>query len=167
MLLDQDMQFRLLDHNDLDALVRLEQRIFSLPWSREQYARLIDSGVCRVFGLFKGEELVTYVSVAMMLGADEFEIYNVATAPDLRETGYARFLLNQTLLAASTLGMERAILEVRENNTPALRLYESLGFTPCGRRKGYYSAPTEDAIVYEYRMKHSMQLSDRFSHSEQ
>ena len=39
-------------------------------------------------------------------------------------------------------------LEVRVSNTPAVCLYESEGFVPVGRRKDYYEAPREDALLY-------------------
>ena len=40
----------------------------------------------------------------------------------------------------TTRGMRRLTLDVAEDNTPARRLYERLGFTLDGRRKGYYAA---------------------------
>jgi ribosomal-protein-alanine N-acetyltransferase len=40
-------------------------------------------------------------------------------------------------------------LEVRPSNTAAIRLYQSLGFTQIGMRRGYYQAEggREDAVV--------------------
>jgi ribosomal-protein-alanine N-acetyltransferase len=46
-------------------------------------------------------------------------------------------------------GARRALLEVRAGNTPARALYASLGFTDRGVRRGYYTAPLEDAVVLE------------------
>jgi ribosomal-protein-alanine N-acetyltransferase len=46
------------------------------------------------------------------------------------------------------MGIEKAILEVRRSNLPAIRLYERLGFEPAGVRKGYYQDTGEDALVY-------------------
>jgi ribosomal-protein-alanine N-acetyltransferase len=36
---------------------------------------------------------------------------------------------------------------VRPSNSVARKLYERLGFRPVGRRRRYYQAPVEDAIV--------------------
>lgn len=44
-------------------------------------------------------------------------------------------------------GAETAFLEVRESNTAAQALYRALGFTSVGRRRSYYRAPREDALV--------------------
>jgi ribosomal-protein-alanine N-acetyltransferase len=41
-------------------------------------------------------------------------------------------------------------LEVRASNSAAISLYEKVGFRPYGRRKRYYSHPTEDAILMIY-----------------
>jgi hypothetical protein len=38
-------------------------------------------------------------------------------------------------------------LEVRETNAPAIALYQKHDFVPVGRRKNYYTSPTEDAIL--------------------
>ena len=38
-------------------------------------------------------------------------------------------------------------LEVRASNAPAIALYEKYGFVPVGRRKNYYDAPREDAVL--------------------
>ena len=38
-------------------------------------------------------------------------------------------------------------LEVRAGNTPAVRLYESLGFRAEGIRRNFYRDPEEDALI--------------------
>ena len=38
-------------------------------------------------------------------------------------------------------------LEVRESNTPAIALYNSMGFTQLGIRKNYYRNPKENALI--------------------
>ncbi len=50
--------------------------------------------------------------------------------------------------------MLEAFLEVRPSNAIAIRLYESLGFTRIGTRRGYYQAVggREDAAVLRLRL---------------
>ena len=38
-------------------------------------------------------------------------------------------------------------LEVRVSNEPAIALYKTYGFEVAGVRKGFYTAPREDAYV--------------------
>jgi len=54
-----------------------------------------------------------------------------------------------TLLGQARQANSDAIfLEVRESNTGARRLYEEFGFRETGRRKAYYTNPSEDAVLY-------------------
>jgi len=57
-----------------------------------------------------------------------------------------------SLFALLAAGARRRVplsynLEVRAGNAAALRLYAAFGFDAAGRRKGYYAAPREDAVV--------------------
>jgi [ribosomal protein S18]-alanine N-acetyltransferase len=45
------------------------------------------------------------------------------------------------------------LLEVRESNLPARRLYEKHGFREVGRRRAYYRDPAEAAILYALRFE--------------
>jgi [ribosomal protein S18]-alanine N-acetyltransferase len=55
--------------------------------------------------------------------------------------------MRHVLEEAVRLGARRATLEVRAGNDAARRLYERLGFYVAGRRRNYYSAPVEDALI--------------------
>ena len=48
-------------------------------------------------------------------------------------------------------GMERAVLEVRRYNQPAIALYRTLGFREKGLRHRYY-ADGEDALLMELEL---------------
>ena len=79
--------------------------------------------------------------------AGEGEITNVAVAKKFRRRGIGRALMEYMLKEAELLGMESATLEVRISNTPAIRLYESLGFQGEGVRPNFYEKPKEDALI--------------------
>jgi [ribosomal protein S18]-alanine N-acetyltransferase len=84
---------------------------------------------------------------------DEWEVENVVVAADRRRRGIARSLLRELVAAAGSAGVVSIILEVRESNVVALRLYESIGFTREGRRKEYYQSPVEDALLYRLTLR--------------
>ena len=53
-----------------------------------------------------------------------------------------QMLLDRFTLVAASRGADRLHLEVRDGNSAALRLYESLGFSVAGRRQNYYMGVT-------------------------
>jgi polysaccharide biosynthesis protein PslH len=73
----------------------------------------------------------------------EWEILNLAVGPAWRRRGIARRLLEELLNRFPALWF----LEVRESNSAAIRLYQSLGFERAGIRPGYYQDSQEAAIV--------------------
>jgi ribosomal protein S18 acetylase RimI-like enzyme len=46
-------------------------------------------------------------------------------------------------------------LEVRASNSRAISFYQDLGFVATGKRKDYYQAPPEAAVLMEKRLKKS------------
>ena len=78
---------------------------------------------------------------------DEAEIYRLAVSPPFRRKGFGRRLLERAIDRLHHQGVKSLFLEVRESNQIALSLYRAAGFSPFGRRKKYYSAPSEDAVM--------------------
>jgi [ribosomal protein S18]-alanine N-acetyltransferase len=76
-----------------------------------------------------------------------WEIENVVVTPARRRCGIGTSLIQQLLLRARKQGATSVLLEVRESNRAARRLYEKIGFSEQGRRRDYYKEPLEDALV--------------------
>ncbi len=144
--------FTVLGEGDLSEVAELEARSFTTPWSAEQYRLMLRQGGCRLFGVRSGPDgaggLLAYIAVSAHPGADELEVYNIAVSAPYRRAGAGKKLLRLALTAAARNGIVRALLEVRENNAPAIALYRSLGFTRVGTRPKYYPDTGEDAHVY-------------------
>ncbi|MDR1856976.1 MAG: ribosomal protein S18-alanine N-acetyltransferase [Desulfovibrio sp.] len=140
-----------LDASHAEAVADLEGRCFSLPWTSQQYRSALQRPSFAAFGAFIDGTLAGYVS--LFVSADEAEIVNVGVLPQFRGQGLARRLMSLTLDALRRTGRNRAVLDVREGNGPALGLYASLGFSEAGRRRGYYVDTGEDAIVMELRLE--------------
>jgi ribosomal protein S18 acetylase RimI-like enzyme len=58
-------------------------------------------------------------------------VQKVAVSPDRRGEGLAR-TMHELIYAARCADVERLTVDVRGDNTPAIALYESLGFTRYG-----------------------------------
>ena len=63
--------------------------------------------------------------------------------------GLGRIMVEHMLKCARNKGAARTFLEVRPSNHVAIKLYESMGFTQIGERRGYYPGHEgrEDALV--------------------
>lgn len=136
---------------DLDAVVAIERLSFTdPPWSRASFTALVDSPrafftVACAVPTGTGATVVGYV-VAWLV-ADEAEVANLAVAPEWRGRGVGAALLDAALNEARKGGAHVAHLEVRDSNVAARALYGSRGFMPVGRRRRYYQAPVEDAVL--------------------
>lgn len=62
------------------------------------------------------------------LGADEYEVAKMAVTPACRGKGVGRKLLQAIVETARSTGARRLYLETNHILTPAIRLYESVGF---------------------------------------
>lgn len=67
-------------------------------------------------------------------------LFAVATRPADRRRGHAAALIRALAAAAASHGVERLWLQVMADNTPALVLYRSLGFTPASSY-AYWTEP--------------------------
>jgi ribosomal-protein-alanine N-acetyltransferase len=56
-------------------------------------------------------------------------------------------MLEQLLSQAEVHGVTHTLLEVREDNESALRLYGRMGFEQISRRPGYYADGTDALIL--------------------
>ena len=127
----------------LPAVAELEKVCFPAdPWSVELFREALDNPRVSVL-LAEGEDglILGYAVLSAVL--DEGNLDNIAVAPERRRQGVAEALL-------SGFGREHLaclMLEVRASNAPAIALYEKHGFAAVGRRKNYYHAPKEDAIL--------------------
>jgi ribosomal-protein-alanine acetyltransferase len=84
--------------------------------------------------------------VTRSVGAGEWEILNLAVAPVCRRRGVASALLWRLIETCKGV----IFLEVRESNSAARNLYQSIGFKELSVRPGYYSDPQEAAIVLKF-----------------
>lgn len=69
---------------------------------------------------------------------DEVHLLNVAVAPAVRRAGHGEALVRSLLAEAEAEYAIRVLLEVRASNTPAITLYERLGFERFHVRPRYY-----------------------------
>jgi ribosomal-protein-alanine N-acetyltransferase len=132
---------------DVSAIVAIQQKNpQAAQWQESEYARLMEapSGV-----LLVAEDATGQVQgfAAAQRVADEAELQNLAVDPERRRHGVGQALLDGVHCQLRAVGTRRVYLEVRPSNESALALYHFCGYTIVARRKDYYAAPPEDALV--------------------
>ena len=94
----------------------------------------------------------------------------MGTVPEARRTGAAAYLLSQLLDEAKTRGDAAMMLEVFEQNTPALALYRRYGFGEMTRLFGWrrtaeIAAPQDrSSDVEEISLVNASQMPDAFEY---
>lgn len=129
---------------DLLQLAELERLCFSTPCGEAALRLLLGT---EAYGVVLLEEETAVAYGGLFWGVEEGQVLNLAVAPQARRKGYGRRIMEVLLAEASGRGCTQLSLEVRVSNTPAIALYRQLGFEAAGRRKHFYTHPTEDALV--------------------
>ena len=137
---------RTLSLSDLEEIVAIEKASFSNPWTRQMYQRELENpDVSFLYVLRFPHQIAGFCSFWLVL--DEIHINNLALRQEYQGQGLGAALLRHVLQVGATRGAERATLEVRRSNAPALRLYQRLGFEVAATRPNYYVSPPEDALI--------------------
>ena len=142
---------------DVPALLSLERLCFSQPWTARHFRDAMADAERGLVLVLRGPTPPTDPGRGVLgyccfqTVVDEMHIHNLAVDPSWQGRGLARRLLEMALGLGARRGAERALLEVRQSNWAAQRLYRSLGFQGVAVRRGYYTHPSEDALVLEKR----------------
>jgi ribosomal-protein-alanine acetyltransferase len=134
---------------DLDALLQLENQVFtSDKISPRQMKRFIQSDHSQLFVAKEGEQLAGYALVLFNQATQLARLYSIAVSLDFRGQGVADKLITQCEESTVGRGYITLRLEVREDNSSAIKLYEKHGFKPLKTLIHYY-----DDLVDGLRMQ--------------
>ena len=128
--------------NDVDyieQIFNLEKDIFkNSAFSKESTENLVKADNSFIYTYLVDEKVCGYLMVLDSI--DVYEILAIATVEEYRNKGIAQELLDK-------IKTKDIFLEVRESNKKAINFYKKNNFKQISIRKGYYSDPTEDAII--------------------
>ena len=137
--------YRFYTKDDLKSISKLEEMCINPPWSYKSLCDFADCPTSRILVASYNNEVYGYITYSQVL--DEVQIANIAVHPEQRRLGIAENLLKSLYANSTKNGISLITLEVRESNEPAIQLYNKCGYKEVGRRKKYYSSPSEDAIL--------------------
>jgi putative acetyltransferase len=117
--------FRRLNEEWITRFFRIEPK--EAPVLRDPQATVLDAGG-RIFFATAGERCVGCCAL-IRLNDREFEVAKMAVEPSYQGAGIGRRLLQRVIEEGRNAGAQRLYLETNHALTPAIRLYESVGFT--------------------------------------
>lgn len=142
---ERSLSIRQIAEEDIEKICRLEEMSFPDPWSADGIRESLGQDYTRLFGVWHEEKLAGYAIAYFTI--DEGELVRIAVEPSIRRAGVASLLLEELFRISRESGKKRVLLDVRESNEAAVRLYRKAGFETDGRRKNFYAKPEEAAIL--------------------
>ena len=130
---------------DIDAVARLEKECFSSPWSKASLRESLSQPYVVFVVATVEEKVVGYGGIYIV--NDDGEITNIAVTGSMRGRGVGKMLLEKINEECEKRQVKAIVLEVRESNEVAIRLYEKMGYSRIGIRKNFYDKPRENALI--------------------
>ncbi len=152
MIQDEIFSIQEANLNDSDWLDEFERSIFSYN-HKNIYRNILKTYKDNNYYIFIG--ILNNSKIGYIVGRtihDELNIYNLAILEKYRNKGFASKLLCYVFEHMNT-EINSIYIEVRETNIKALKFYRKFGFIEYNIRENYYSSPTENAILMQYKFQ--------------
>ena len=132
---------------DLPVFASLDKELFPYsPWSASQYKEEFSSPTRHFFVAIDAEQNIIGYAGVFAPGEAEADVLTVGVIPTHRGKGIAKALMAMITNWAKEQGSIAMMLEVKVDNSNAIGLYESLGYSKLNVRKDYFGAGL-DALV--------------------
>ena len=145
---------RAMTAQDIDEVLMLAARFVEAPhWTRRDYEQILLTASTfltrRAFIALSDSNLAGFAAAGWLPGEAAAEVEGLVVDEKYRRQGMGSALIGACMEWAANAGASSMRLEVRASNAAALALYHRHGFSPVGRRRAYYSAPHEDAVLLQ------------------
>jgi [ribosomal protein S18]-alanine N-acetyltransferase len=141
--------------SDADSLLAIARESVAAPnWGLADYQKILLSDPAepffRIAAVADLGGVLTGFAVTSVLRIEELAtLESIVVHPGFRRQGIGAALVASAMRSAAEGGARLLTLEVRVSNVAAIGLYLRRGFQQRGRRRGYYSDPGEDALLFE------------------
>ncbi len=143
------------NENDLPQIAELEAVTFESVWNMQMLSDSLNNEYDCINVAVDSETDVIVGYIIYNMPNENGELYRIAVAENARRQGIARMLLEEMINSNATKNTEKIFLEVREGNDAVITLYKSFGFEEISRRKKYYQATGEDALIMCLELKNN------------
>ncbi len=139
------IEIKKMTETDIEAVHGIETRVFSDPWSKQAFISDLKNDYAYPLVTRFENKVAGYA--CLYRANDEIRIGNLAVVPDFQRRGIGTKLMDYIIKLAGELQKKLLILEVRQSNEAARKLYEKFDFKVAGQRRFYYRKPAEDALI--------------------
>ncbi len=144
-----NINFSSFDATDVDDIYAIEQLAQSHPMTKNVMLSCLSNRYFNARVMVDEQLAGFYIGEGVL---DESSLIEICIHPDFQGKGLGRKLLAHYIEQGKERGFMSCWLEVRESNTAAHKLYQSMDFNEVDRRINYYPTNTgkEDAIIMSY-----------------
>lgn len=146
----------------LRAVMGIERSAYPHPWTESLFQSELALPASRVYLVARADRTVVGYA-GIMLAPDEAHVTTIAVHSAWQRRGVATRLLAALARVVIERGYTALTLEVREGSTGAQELYRRFGLLREGTRAGYYTNPSEDAVVMWARRIDTPEYARRLS----
>ncbi len=133
--------------SDLETIQETLTTDFDDFWNISVFKQELQNEHSQYFIALQDNEIVGFAGI--WTAVDDIHITNIVTKKSYRNHGIGTKLLEHLINISKEKHLSSLTLEVNENNTPAISLYEKHHFQKIGQRKNYYKQ-NENAIIMTY-----------------
>jgi ribosomal-protein-alanine N-acetyltransferase len=133
---------------DIEDLVALERELFpDDAWTAPTWWAELAARPRRDYVVEESPDGTTVGYAGVDLGGEVADVMTMAVAPGAQRRGLGGRLLEELVARAEGDGAAYLMLEVRDDNVAARKLYETRGFELLSTRRRYYQPGDVDAHV--------------------
>lgn len=120
----------------LDSFNKLGLQVNSNFSNLYDLSKIIESQYDYVYGYYLDDKLVGFIHVTKLY--ETMDIVNIVVDREVRKQGIATKLINYVIDLFDDI--DNVMLEVNENNIPAISLYKKNNFEIINKRNNYYGS---------------------------
>ncbi len=128
----------------IDILIK-ELKEYDEFWNEKILIDEFQNKNSEYFVLIDREKIIGFAG--LWFNIDEAHIMNIAVKKEYRKSGLGTKLLEFLIMKAKEKNKMCITLEVRDDNFPAILLYEKFNFEKIGIRKKYYNSENDAVIM--------------------
>jgi ribosomal-protein-alanine N-acetyltransferase len=142
---------RWLIRRDMDEVLEIERRSFQFPWTEEEFLVCLRQRNC-IGTVYESPQCYIHGFMIYELHKWSLRLLNFAVAPEVRQTGVGRAMVQRLIDKLSQQKRRFIEAEVRETNLKAQLFFSGAGFKAVSVLRRHYDDTDEDAYLFRYSL---------------